>query len=87
MILFLLVVIIPLAAGAALCVVNGVTTYLIARRTGRPAWMWTVLAITPGVNAVSSWYFYLTTVLRMADDLNALKAGNVFGEATSRPPV
>jgi len=70
-----------LAAGAVVCVVNAVATYQIARRSGRPVALWTVLALIPGVNAPSSLYFYLTTILRMLDDLAALKAANNFADA------
>ncbi len=65
-------------AGAVLCIVNAVATYQIARRSGRPVALWTVLALIPGVNAPASLYFYLTTILRMLDDIAALKAAGMF---------
>lgn len=65
--------------GAA-CLVNAVVTFLIARRAGRPAALWSLLALTPGVNVASSLYFYLTTILRMLDDLAALKQASTRAE-------
>jgi hypothetical protein len=59
--------------GVAACLLNAVATFLVARHSGRPAALWSLLALTPGVNVPSSLYFYLTTILRMLDDLAELK--------------
>jgi hypothetical protein len=69
----LLTVLIAVVGVGAACLVNAVATYLIARHAGRPAALWSLLALTPGVNVPSSLYFYLTTILRILDDLAALK--------------
>lgn len=68
------------AGGAVVCIVNAVATYQIAKRSERPVALWTVLALIPGVNAPASLYFYLTTILRMLDDLAALKAASTFAD-------
>ena len=69
----LLTALIAVVGVGAVCVVNATVTFLIARHAGRPAALWSLLALTPGVNVPSSLYFYLTTILRMLDDLAALK--------------
>ena len=65
-------------AGVAACCINGIATYLIARRMARTPALWTLLAVIPGVNVASSLYFYLTTVLRILDDVQALKTASAF---------
>jgi len=81
----LLVLLLIAAIGlGAVCVVNAVATYLIARRSNRPAALWAILALTPGVNVVTSLYFYLTTILRILEDLATLKAAGVFAEPPQR---
>ena len=67
-----------LLAGVVACAVNGLATYLIAKRMRRSPALWTALAVIPGPNVVSSLYFYLTTILRMLDDLERLKTASAF---------
>ena len=74
----LLTALIALVVVGAACLVNAVVTFLIAKHAGRPAALWALLALTPGVNAPSSLYFYLTTILRILDDLAALKEARGF---------
>ena len=81
--IFLAIMLTLVVGGVAACVANGVVTYQIARRTGRAKGVWTVLAVLPGINVVSSVYFYATTVLHTLDDINVLKAASAF----DRPPV
>jgi hypothetical protein len=69
----LLTALIALFVVGAACLTNAVVTFLIARHAGRPAGLWALLALTPGVNVPSSLYFYVTTILRILDDLAALK--------------
>jgi hypothetical protein len=78
------ILLVMFAGAVAACLLNGFTTYLIARRTHRSPWMWTALAVVPGVNVVSSWWFYLSTALRLLDDVERLKMSGEFGDA--RPP-
>jgi hypothetical protein len=76
----LILVLVGMAGVGAVCVINAVATCLIARRSGRPVALWTVLALIPGVNAATSLYFYLTTILRMLEDIAALKQAGVFAD-------
>jgi hypothetical protein len=84
MFVFMLMLLATFVGGVIVCLVNGLTTYLIARRTRRSPWAWTALAGIPGVSVVSSWWFYLSTVLRLLDDVERLKMTGEFGGA--RPP-
>jgi len=80
----LLMMLMATAAVGAACVTNAVATWLIAQRSGRPAALWAMLALTPGVNVPASLYFYLTTVLSMLDDLAALKQADPFSAPMRR---
>jgi hypothetical protein len=78
MIMLVLLALPVLLGGTAACLANGVATYRIARWTRREPWLWTLLAVAPGANLVSRW-FYATTLLRMLDELETLKTDVTFG--------
>jgi len=78
LLILLAIILMLFVGGTAACAVNGAVTYRIARRTGRPRRVSTALAVLPGINVVSSVYFYATTILRMLDELNVLKTASAF---------